>query len=61
MLSGTIFGQYSNIYLIGSATEAIWDITAAVPMIQEGSNAQLFTWEDTLMTGEIKFETNNSA
>lgn len=45
---------YENLYMIGSATEANWDITNLLPMIMDSENPAIFTWEDTLITGQFK-------
>ncbi len=57
-ISGSLFAQYDKIYPIGSATEAGWTIQDCDSMTVDPENSTLFTWEDTLMNGEIKFETN---
>lgn len=45
------------LYLVGDATPAGWNISNPTPMTQDAVNANLFTWEGDLITGELKFST----
>jgi hypothetical protein len=46
---------YSNLYLVGDATPAGWNIGAPEPMVQDEQNVNLFTWQGDLFAGEFKF------
>jgi starch-binding outer membrane protein SusE/F len=45
----TPFTPYSNLYIIGNATEAGWDANNPIAMTVDPGNANVFTW-----TGELK-------
>ena len=41
--------------MIGSATDAGWDINNPIAMTVDSSNPNVFTWEGDLKAGELKF------
>ena len=41
--------------MIGSATDAGWDINNPITMAVDNSNPNVFTWEGDLKAGELKF------
>ena len=47
------FTPYDQLWIIGSATEAGWDIANAVPMTKKSEWEQ--TWQGNLKAGELKF------
>ena len=51
---------YDQVYLIGNATPAAWDINSAIAMTQTSGNSDEFTWEGPLVAGEVKFPTAKS-
>ena len=51
---------YDEVYMIGSATPAVWDINSAIAMTQTPGNTEEFTWEGPLVAGEVKFPTSRS-
>lgn len=51
---------YDQVYMIGNATPAAWDINSAIPMTPSPGNADEFTWEGSLVAGEVKFPTAKS-
>lgn len=46
---------YSNLYLVGDASPAGWNIGSPEPMVQDEQNVNLFTWQGDLFAGELKF------
>ncbi len=46
---------YSNLYMVGDATPAGWNIGAPEPMVQDEENMNIFTWQGDLFAGEFKF------
>ncbi|MBR1573948.1 MAG: SusF/SusE family outer membrane protein [Bacteroidales bacterium] len=52
------FEPFSEMYLIGSACDAGWDIANALPMTAAGSGK--FTWTGKLKEGELKFTCDKS-
>ena len=48
---------YENIYLVGNATAAEWDIDKAIPMVMDPLNPSIFTVQTTLKEGELKMPT----
>lgn len=55
--TSTVFAQYSDLYLLGSATPVGWDIGNPSKFKKDASNSNLFTWEGTLTPGELKIPT----
>ncbi|RNL56551.1 SusF/SusE family outer membrane protein [Pedobacter jejuensis] len=51
---------YSNVYIIGDASPALWNIDAAIKMTVNPANKTQFTWTGPLTAGEIKFATQKS-
>ncbi|GJH41202.1 hypothetical protein RCZ04_17520 [Capnocytophaga sp. HP1101] len=49
------FTPYTAMYMIGSATDAGWDIGNPVVMTADNANPNIFTWEGDLKAGELKF------
>ena len=49
------FTPYTGMYMIGSATDAGWDINNPIAMTVDNSNPNVFTWEGDLKAGELKF------
>lgn len=47
------FTPFTEMYLVGDASAAGWDIANAIPMVQ--SDTYVFTWTGTLAAGELKF------
>lgn len=52
-LASSAFAQ-TNVYILGSATPAGWDIANPEPLIADTLNG-IYTWEGTLVQGEFKF------
>ena len=52
------FTPYEQLYLIGSACDAGWDIANALPMTKASATKQ--TWTGTLKAGELKFTCDKS-
>ena len=52
------FTPYEQIWMIGSATSAGWDIANAIPMTKTSDWVQ--TWQGTLQAGELKFTCDRS-
>ena len=52
------FTPYEQLYLIGSACDAGWDIANALPMTKASATTQ--TWTGTLKAGELKFTCDKS-
>lgn len=48
---------YKNVYLVGDATPAGWNIDSAKAMTRSTGNSDIFTWTGPLKAGEIKFPT----
>ncbi len=48
---------YKNLYLVGNASPAGWDIGNATPLVVNPDNAWEFSWEGTLLLGEFKIPT----
>lgn len=53
------FTPYTEMYLIGDATEAGWDLGNAVAMSQEDDS--IFTWTGNLSAGALKFSCDKQA
>lgn len=53
-----LFEPYQEMYIIGSATDAGWDIANAVPMTRVDQWTQ--KWEGNLKAGELKFTCDKS-
>lgn len=51
---------YNQVYMVGSATPVAWDINSAIAMTPISGNPDEFTWEGSLVAGEIKFPTAKS-
>lgn len=49
--------QYSDLYLLGNATPAGWNISNPSQFVKDVSNPNIFTWEGTLTAGELKIPT----
>ncbi len=54
-------GQYQQLYVIGDACPVGWDLPNAIPMVVDGTDPTIFTWEGPLIASEIKFATQNVA
>ncbi|MDR1120330.1 MAG: SusF/SusE family outer membrane protein [Dysgonamonadaceae bacterium] len=52
--------KYQNVYLIGNATTAEWDIDKALAMTPDPVSPSLFTIQATLKEGELKMPTEKS-
>ncbi|OJV40718.1 MAG: hypothetical protein BGO29_05790 [Bacteroidales bacterium 36-12] len=52
--------KYQNVYLIGNATSAEWEIDKAIEMTSEPTNPSTFTVQTTLKAGELKMPTAKS-
>jgi starch-binding outer membrane protein SusE/F len=50
-----------DLYMIGSATPAGWDISNAIEMTQDPTNWYIFTWEGALTAGEFKLPVNRQS
>lgn len=48
---------FSNLYLVGGATPAGWNIGTPEPMVQDELDSMIFNWEGTLIAGEFKIST----
>lgn len=48
---------YKNVYLVGDATPAGWNIDSAKVMTKSSDNNAVFTWTGPLTAGELKFPT----
>ncbi|MCU4165889.1 SusF/SusE family outer membrane protein [Carboxylicivirga caseinilyticus] len=59
LCSLNLMGQYTNLYLVGSATPAGWD-ASGYAMEQSNSNGNLFTYSGPLKAGEFKVHTEAS-
>jgi len=53
----TPFTPYAQLWMVGDATPAGWNIDAPVPMVQTAGNPYEFTYTGTLNTGEFKIPT----
>ncbi|MCK9207301.1 MAG: SusF/SusE family outer membrane protein [Salinivirgaceae bacterium] len=49
--------SYDMLYIVGDATPSGWNIASPIAMTKDVSNAKLFTWEGSLIAGELKFST----
>ncbi|MDR0541422.1 MAG: SusF/SusE family outer membrane protein [Dysgonamonadaceae bacterium] len=49
--------QFDNLYLVGNACAAGWDLNALLSMTQDYKNPNLFTWQGSLNEGELKILT----
>ncbi len=49
--------EYENLYLVGNATPAGWDIDNPTPMIVDPNDPFTFTWAGPLTVGEFKIPT----
>lgn len=49
--------SYSNLYLIGDATESGWNIGSPVALTQSEIDPSIFTYEGLLVPGNLKFST----
>ena len=47
--------EINNLYLVGSATPAGWNIGGSLPLTQDPLNKFIFTWTGSLNAGELKF------
>lgn len=52
--------KYQNVYLIGNATTAEWDIDKAIEMTPDPISPAIFTVQTTLKEGELKLPTAKS-
>lgn len=48
---------YTNLYLLGDAAPAGYNLADPTPMVQSGTNSNVFTWEGELKAGELKIST----
>lgn len=53
------FTPFDNMYMVGNATPADWNIGNATPMVKQSST--VFTWRGTLIPGEIKFSADKQS
>lgn len=51
---------YNQVYMVGSATPIAWDINNAIAMTPTSGNPDEFTWQGSLVAGEVKFPTAKS-
>lgn len=49
--------DYDDIFIVGTATSGGYDLSQQSPMTVNPDNPNIFTWTDTLRTGEFKFKT----
>ncbi len=56
-----LFTPYSEMYMIGDATSAGWDLANAVPMQVDPQDPNIFTWSGHLNTGELKFSADKQS
>lgn len=56
-----LFTPYTEMYLVGDATPAGWDIANATPMTQDAADPNIFTWTGHLNEGELKFTADRQA
>ena len=45
---------YENLYLVGNATAAGWDIEKIIAMTPDNLNPNIFTYQGALQEGELK-------
>ena len=52
--------DYSQVWVLGSATENGWEWDTMPEMTQDAANLDVFTWTGTLKEGQIKFPLDKS-
>ena len=48
---------YAQLYVIGDACSIGWDLQNALPMVVDGTDPTIFTWQGPLTASELKFAT----
>lgn len=54
IIDGNLPIKTTTLYMVGDATPNGWNIDAPTPLVAEGEDPLVFTWEGTLNPGEIK-------
>lgn len=49
--------DYEQLYVVGSATSGGYDLALQSPMLVDRNNPNIYTWTDTLTSGEFKIKT----